>query len=444
MSDDDSSSGSDSSSSVDSSALYEEAVAAAYCNARDVGGSVSAEARLASLHRSGLAAIAPSLCSEVLAAARELASRAPAAHAPVAGAAAAAASAPPHRAAAAAAAAVPRAPPRAAAVAAQHAIHASSESAGPPLSDNYPPINPSKCQTEHGHKRQLYRIDNWEYGLQSNAKFLGTEVAVSDMLPDAQAGLGLFATRRFEEGELVGYLWGKFVTREQWTAIKHRQFDATWRQGEECYVSPVKQGIQRLVEVPPQQNGACMLLASQQCPIAYINQGFAQETYNVEMVAPQDRFDGARASTASAYQYMEFRVRTQQQQGIHAGEEFQVNYHWEKKEIEQAQKVYLAHLAQLRKARPGTLRGTFDLMRMGHATSVPTLGASSVVTESVVSTDSTASHRKRAALERVDRCYDGVEYACCQKACHKQVPRVWITATRSAHAAVLLLIDSIR
>jgi hypothetical protein len=305
----------------------------------------------------------------------------------------------------------------------------------PALADNYPPVDPSDCQTEQGHKRQLYRIDNWEYGLQQNAKLLDTGIAVSDMLSHAQAGLGLFASRRFEEGELVGYLWGKFVTREEWIAIDERQFDVTWRQGEECYVTPVKQGIQRVMEVPPQQNGAALLLASQQCPMAYINQGYSTETYNVEIVPPPDYFDGGRASKASAYQYIEFRVRTPRRQGVNQGEEFQVDYHWSKSQMAKAQKAYLAHLAQLRKARPGTLRGTFDLMRMGgHATSAPTLGASSVVSEnaSASSADTSISHLKRVSLERVDRCYNGNEYFCCQKACFKGVPHAWITATRSA------------
>jgi hypothetical protein len=296
--------------------------------------------------------------------------------------------------------------------------------------NNYPPIVPSDCQTDGVHKKQLYRVDSWEWGLMTNMRLLGTEVSLSMSLPNAEAGLGLFATRNFAEGELVGYLWGKFVTPAAWTAIQQRSIDPSFLSGEEDYVAPVKQGIMRVMEVPTQQNGASLLLASQQCPAAYINQGVDEETCNVQIVAPTDRFDSG-CPVSSAYQYIEFRVHTQTGQGVNAGEEFQVDYGWDSKQLQQARQLYLAHIAHLRKARPGSLRGTYDLMRIGQSATTPTVRTSSVVSETSSSSDTSASHRKRSSLERVDRSYDGQSYYCCQKECFKHVPCSWITSTRS-------------
>jgi hypothetical protein len=276
----------------------------------------------------------------------------------------------------------------------------------------------------------MYRLDNWELGLTTNATMLGVQIAVSNMLPNGEAGLGLWASRRFEEGELVGYFFGKFVTLAEWTAIlAPRHFDPTWRSGEEDYVEPVRQGIRRVMEVPAQQNGASFLIGSQQCPVAYINQCFSSSTFNVEIVPPEDRIDVGHDSASSAYQYIVFRVRTELGRGVDAGEEFQVDYRWAAEDMQKQQALYAAYLTQLKKRRHG-IHGTFELMRMGGSATPLTLGTSSVVSDG---SKDCAIHRKRASLEHAVRCYDNdTLYFCCKDQCHQQIPHAWVSSTRSA------------
>jgi hypothetical protein len=308
--------------------------------------------------------------------------------------------------------------------------------AEPQRSNNYPPADAAEAGEEAC--KQIYRPDLWEYGLQTNCRLLGTVVQLSDMLPNGEAGLGLFATRRFEEGEIVGYLWGKFVAQEEWDSIKIRGFDPSHRGAEEDYATPVKQGIHRVVSVELQDNGASLLLASQQCPMAYINQGHGPQTNNVDIVFPDDPFDD---TVHPAYTYIRFVVKTSDGAGVAPGEEFTTSYGWSPKALNDLKSLYVAHLTQLSKARPGQLR-QYDSIRAQHSASVGFgIGGSSVVSEGSSSSSSSAeSHRRRAALEQVgDRLYHhggqlpsdaAIPYRCCKMLCHMQVSRSWVINVR--------------
>ncbi len=87
------------------------------------------------------------------------------------------------------------------------------------MPNNYPSSDTDGCDQTPA---QVYRPDDWEYGLRTNSQLLGAQVGLSRVLSDGLAGLGLFARRRFEEEEVVGFLWGKFVTLDQWEAIVER------------------------------------------------------------------------------------------------------------------------------------------------------------------------------------------------------------------------------
>lgn len=313
-----------------------------------------------------------------------------------------------------------RAPQRTAARAANDALQAAFV-----RTDCYPPAYiPAAAAVG---KAQLYRVNDWEYGLRTNSALLHTSVQLSDMMPDGLAGLGLFATKDFAEGEVIGWLWGKFVTQDDWDAIKFRGQDNTHRAGEEDYVTPVKQGIHRVMNVIMPPNGCDLLLASQQCPMAYINQGHGVGTNNVEIRFPQHPFD---AATPRAYQYIPFVVKTAAGRGVSKDEEFTTDYHWNDKTLAELKQLYAKHLAQLSK-RPGQMRGVFDCLRAQKSAQQQSAGASSVVSEGASSGSSSSdSNSRRAALESEDRKYNGVDYYCCRDLCSSNVPRQFITGIR--------------
>jgi len=245
-------------------------------------------------------------------------------------------------------------PERAAAQRANTAINDASASRHG-HSSNYPPSSTDQCDAG---LKQLYRVEQWEYCLSTNSQLLGAQVQLSDVLPEGQAGLGLFATRDHDEGEVLGYLWGKFVTEDQWEAIVRRHRDNTFEQGQEDYVTPVQRGIHRALSVPPQSNGASLLLASQQCPIAYINQGHDASTNNVEFRFPDEPFENI-APRGSAFRYFSVIVKTCDGRGVRRGEEFTTDYGWSPAYLEHLKMLYSNHLAQLSKARAGHLRGQY-------------------------------------------------------------------------------------
>jgi hypothetical protein len=299
---------------------------------------------------------------------------------------------------------------------------------------NYPPAATADCA---GTPAQIYRRDDWEYGLTTNSQLLSASVQVSDVLPNGLAGLGLFASRSFAEGETLGFVWGKFVTWDDWLAIRDRQRDNTWVEGEENYVIPVQRGIHRVLDVPMQSNGAALLLASEQCPIAYINEGHGAATNNVELQHPGDAFD-ADCSQATAYQYYRAVVRTADGRGVQRGEEFTTNYNWAAANFQEMKESYATYLGQLNRTKAGHLRGKYDCLRAQRPQ--PSNSASSVVSlpsESDGGSSSSSgslSERRRVALEQPDRLIAGEagsQYTCCQKRCFSHTTPAWVTQTRS-------------
>lgn len=301
---------------------------------------------------------------------------------------------------------------------------------------NYPPAAAADCA---GMPAQIYRRDDWEYGLTTNSQLLSASVRVSNVLPNGLAGLGLFASRSFAEGETLGFIWGKFVTWEDWEAIRNRHRDNTWVEGEENYVIPVQRGIHRALTVPMQSNGATTLLASEQCPIAYINQGHGAATNNVELEHPEDAFD-ADCSQATAYRYYRAVVRTADGRGVQQGEEFTTNYHWAAENFQEMKESYATYLGQLNRTKVGHLRGMYDCMRAqrpqpsNSASSVVSLPSESDGSSSSSGSSRSLSERRRVALEQPDRLVAGeaeLKYTCCQKRCFSHTTPAWVTKTRS-------------
>ena len=185
---------------------------------------------------------------------------------------------------------------------------------------NFPPRDLSSYAAEQPGQQFYWAPEAWEVGLTENCKLLHTYVHVSQVLPGGRAGLGLFTLRAFAEGETIGYLWGRFATQEEWDSIKKqgKELGGRWPADRENFVAPVQRGVHRCVRVAQQETGATLLLASEQCPMAYVNHGRGSKERNAVIVFPAHRFS---EQDQPAYQYLAFVVRTHDQRGIAEGEE---------------------------------------------------------------------------------------------------------------------------
>lgn len=190
----------------------------------------------------------------------------------------------------------------------------------------------------------------WSVGLDENCKLLDTQVAVSQQLSCGRAGLGLFAQRVFAEGHVLGYLWGRFATLEEWSSIKNDKkelYASTSSEIEEDFVAPVLRGVHRCINVPLQANGASLLLASEQCPMAYMNDGLSAVRRNAAIQVPETSFSEA---DQPAYQYLPCVVRTHDGRGIAQGEEILTDYGWDPSQLKAHTATYTKYLAKHRLA----------------------------------------------------------------------------------------------
>jgi hypothetical protein len=145
-----------------------------------------------------------------------------------------------------------------------------------------------------------------------NCNVLGVVLALSQLEPNGAAGLGIFAARKFKKGEVIGYLWGKFIEKDDWESILSHKGDPTHVEGEEDYVEPVRQGIFRCMEVAVQGHKADYLLASEQCPMAYMNEHRDEEGANACINFPTEALN---SSGSSPHEYIEVRATKTIQRG---------------------------------------------------------------------------------------------------------------------------------
>jgi hypothetical protein len=187
----------------------------------------------------------------------------------------------PHAAEAAAAAEAlsDRPPTRAAALAAA----AKLQQIGP-TGNNFP----APGSATHGPQ---YRPANPDRALELNCAQLGVAVRASRI---AMAGRGLFnGPRARAKGELVAYVFGKFLLEEQWSSLLHRGVDPSHREGEEDFAELARRGVFCAVTVPQQPSGATILLMSRQSPAMLINHAQPPRA-NVSLDAPSHSYDPLR------------------------------------------------------------------------------------------------------------------------------------------------------
>jgi hypothetical protein len=296
---------------------------------------------------------------------------------------------------------------------------ASSAIAGmsrPAFLDNFPP---RQLDLAHGSK-QIYLQPDRMRGLQLNCDFTHVRIVADSMMTwdGHDSGRGVVACKDFAAGDVIGWLWGKFIDPTDWLALRTRGWDNSAEPGGEDFVTPVREGVFRCCSIPVQTPS--LLLASEQCPMAYVNQGASQHTTNVRIVIPEHVLvpPGGEFDRATAFQYIEVKAT----KAIRNGEELLTWYNWTKETWDDAAKLAVA--ARKRK------HGTRDRFPAG-ASVAPARADSS-------STDAGASdmEHRRLSLEQ-HRLYlssSGMmkEYKCCQQNCFHRFPSRWVTNERYA------------
>ena len=200
-------------------------------------------------------------------------------------------------------------------------------------------------------------------GLQRNCAALGVQVGQA-VAGGPTAGVSLHASRSFARGQTVGYFWGVLLEEEHWIAIREataetaaKRAAAALSAGLEDYWTPAQQGLFRCLAVPMQNvRGVDHLLASEQCPMAYVNQA-AEKNANLKILFPEAGFE---PGSPTAYAHVEF-VATRP---IAIGEELLVQYAWENGDtlIQEATKRYNRFRASLAQ-RPHDDLSPFDRLR---------------------------------------------------------------------------------
>lgn len=201
---------------------------------------------------------------------------------------------------------------------------------------NYPPwasIDASRAAAAARHPSALPQalrpVAEALRGLQENSDALGVQVGEA-VAAGPGAGVSLHATRSFAAGATLGYWWGVVLqSEEQWIFIRDASAATTAAQAAlaraaatEDYWSPAHHGVYRCLEVPAQRaSGGDHLLASEQCPMAYLNQAATAAQANVRIDFPAHAFEPG-AATAYAY------ISCTASRPIAAGEELLTQYSW--------------------------------------------------------------------------------------------------------------------
>jgi hypothetical protein len=136
------------------------------------------------------------------------------------------------------------------------------------------------------------------------------------------AGLGVFACRAFQAGEVVGYVHGKVVSAEVWASISTDGMDPTHRDGEEDFAAPFTQGVNCCAEIDLQADGTCKILVSRQCPMAFINDPRDADKCNISIVCTgRGQLSCDATQRSKVFPVLATRV-------IRAGDELMTDYGW--------------------------------------------------------------------------------------------------------------------
>jgi hypothetical protein len=137
--------------------------------------------------------------------------------------------------------------------------------------------------------KQVYVSMDHDQGLEMNCAFLATTRIQSSI---AGAGQGMAGQRATPIGEVVGYMFGYFTTRETWEIIRAGGAEAAalcdTNPEMKRHVEMARAGVWWCLETPMVCDSyeEYLLLVSPQCPMGYINDPQDKRRVNVEMRAP--------------------------------------------------------------------------------------------------------------------------------------------------------------
>lgn len=147
--------------------------------------------------------------------------------------------------------------------------------------NNLPPA--TSVDSVEAPEQRFLAPEQWAQGLDWNCQQLGVQVHASSL---PKAGNGLFATKDIAKGQLIGWFWGKFVTREESDAMQKNVDAGT---SHEC-PDPDDFGVQarysnmRCIDsgYVSDEHHEYLLLVSRQCPMSLINDPGCPTRCNVE------------------------------------------------------------------------------------------------------------------------------------------------------------------
>jgi hypothetical protein len=186
-----------------------------------------------------------------------------------------------------------------------------------------------------GDARQAYNLSDPTAALLQNCTQLQLDVV---QVPNM--GTGLVARHSREEGELLGWMWGKLVSQEVFAGMRdapHR--DTTQQAGEEDYLQPMLQGVLRAVATG---GAGDVLLASGQCPMSLINHSDSGDAHplNCSIDLTATAYERAVQGRPEADHWTVFEVCAIRR--IEPGQQLRADYGWSKADRE----VYAMPLKQ--------------------------------------------------------------------------------------------------
>lgn len=172
-----------------------------------------------------------------------------------------------------------------------------------------------------GDARQVYDHSQPAASLQTNCQQLGFSIGSSPF------GRALVAERAFKTGEVAGHMWGKLVDTAVHSAISSSFVDPSYREGEEDYCTPIKEGIWRTVETG---DAGEVLLVSEQCPMSLINHSETVEQRNVSIDLTSTSYRRIAPTLKKEERWRVFEILVTRP--IAAGEQLYADYGWSDKD----------------------------------------------------------------------------------------------------------------
>jgi hypothetical protein len=185
---------------------------------------------------------------------------------------------------------------------------------------------------------------DWMKGLKWNCDQLHVEARASTL---RDAGNGLFATQDFAAKDVIGWFWGKFVTKQDWQALVDGRLADThgiFHPEEEDYRAETRMGVWRCIDpgIDLDTHDECRMLVSRQCPMGLINDPEETGRVNVEILPRSDWIVDGTGNTSWKMLPL---IATQT---IKQDDELFIDYGWEAKAWREMRRRAKTHADELK------------------------------------------------------------------------------------------------